>query len=167
LGKTGHGFEDIAINERFVGGGVTEEREKAKFSEGGTGDGGNVDAYRLRGGKGCAKVIIDDVDGGEVGMGGNNRVEEGIDGGKGGCVGPYVVFYVYLVSTYRPSYSPLSQSIYFVPLFFHHSLKVGGGLGGANDWEEALKGDQELDELLFVRKCPLLAMRPASGGGKS
>ena len=166
MGKTGHGFQYVADNERFVGGGVTEEREKAKFSEGGQGDGGDVNAYRLRGGKGRAKVIIDYVDGGEVRMGGDNRVEEGVDGGKGGCVGPYIVINVYPVSAYRPSYSPLSKSFDFVPLFSHYSLKIGGGFSGANDREEALKGDQELDELLFVRKCPLLAMRPASGGGK-
>ena len=34
------------------------------------------------------------------------------------------------------------------------------------DREEALEGDQELDELLFVRKRPLLAMRPAGSGGE-
>ena len=41
-----------------------------------------------------------------------------------------------------------------------------GGFGGANDRKEALKGDQELDELLFIRKRPLLAMRPAGSGGE-
>ena len=40
------------------------------------------------------------------------------------------------------------------------------GLGGANDREEALEGDQELDKLLFIRKRPLLAMRSAGSGGE-
>ena len=93
-------------------------------------------------------------------------MEEGIDCWKGGGVGAYVVVYIYLVSAYRPSHSPLPQSIDFIPLLFHYSLKIGGGLGGANDREEALEGDQELDELLFVRKRPLLAMRPAGSGGE-
>jgi hypothetical protein len=57
-----------------------------------------------------------------VRAGGYNRVEEGIDGGKGGCVGAYIVLYVYLVSAYRPSYSPISQSVDFIPLLFHDSL---------------------------------------------
>ncbi len=49
------------------------------------------------------------VDGGKERVSGdNNRVEVGIDGGKGGCVGPYFIVYVYLVPAYRPSYSPLS-----------------------------------------------------------
>ena len=39
-------------------------------------------------------------------------------------------------------------------------------MGGANDRKEALKGDQELDELLFIRKAPLLAVRPAGSGGE-
>ena len=41
-------------------------------------------------------------------MSGDNGMEEGVDGGKGGCVGPYLIAYNYLVSPYRPSYSPLS-----------------------------------------------------------
>ncbi len=93
-------------------------------------------------------------------------MEEGIGGGKGGCVGSYVVLYVYLVSSYRPSHSSLSKSTHFIPLLFYYSFKIGGGLGGANDREEALEGDQELDKLLFVRKGPLLAMRPAGSGGE-
>ena len=99
-----------------------------------------------------------------MGVGGDYRVEEGIDGGKGSGVDAYVVLYVYLVSAYSPSHSPLSQSVHFIPLFFHYSLKISGGFGGANDRKEALKGDQELNELLFIRKRPLLAMRPAGGG---
>ena len=57
--------------------------------------------------------------------------------------------------------SPLSQSTQFVPFLFDYSLEIGGGFGGANNRKEALKGDQELDKLLFIRKCPLLAMWPA------
>ena len=93
-------------------------------------------------------------------------MEEGVDGGKGGGIGAYIVLYVYLISAYSPSHSSLSQSGHFVPLLFHYSLEIGGGLGGANDRKEALEGDQKLDELLFVRKRPLLAMRPAGSGGE-
>ena len=107
MGKTRHSFEDITEDEGFVVG-VSEEGKETKFSEGGKGDGGNIDADRLRGGKDSAKVVVDYVDGGKVRAGGDNRVEEGIDGGKGGCVGSYVVLYVYLVSSYRPSHSSLS-----------------------------------------------------------
>ncbi len=100
-------------------------------------------------------------------VGGDNGVEEGVDGGKGGGVGAYIVVYIYLVSAYRPSNSPLSQFEHFIPLLFHYSqfLKIGGGLGGADDRKEALEGDQELNELLFIRKRSLLAMRAAGGGG--
>ncbi len=99
-------------------------------------------------------------------MGGDNGVEEGIDGGKGSGVGAYIVLYIYLVSAYRPSNSPLPQPVHFIPLLFHYSLKIGGGLGWADDRKEALEGDEELNELLFIRKRPLLAMRPAGGGGE-
>ncbi len=98
-----------------------------------------------------------------MGVGGNNGVEEGIDGGKGSGVGAYIVLYIYLVSPYCPSDSPLPH---FIPLLFQYSLKIGGGLGGANDRKEAFEGDQELYELLFIRKRPLLAMRSVDGGGK-
>ncbi len=93
-------------------------------------------------------------------------MKEGIDGGKGSGVGTYIVLYIYLISPYCPSDSPLPQSVHFIPLLFHYSLKIGGGLGGANDRKEAFEGDQELYELLFIRKRPLLAMRSAGGGGK-
>ena len=99
-------------------------------------------------------------------VGGDNGVEEGIDGGKGSGVGAYIVLYIYLVSAYRPSNSPLPQSVHFIPLLLHYSLKMGVGLGGADDREKALEGDQELNELLFIRKRPLLAMRPAGRGGE-
>jgi hypothetical protein len=101
-----------------------------------------------------------------VGVGGNNGVEEGIDGGKGSGVDAYIVLYIYLVSPYCPSDSPLPQSVHFIPLLFYYSLKIDGGLGGANDGKEAFEGDQELYELLFIRKRPLLAMRSAGGRGK-
>ena len=107
LGKARDSLEDITKDERFAVG-VTEERKETKFCEGGEGDGRHIDADRLRGGKNGAKVVVDYVDGGEVGAGGDNRVEEGIDGGKGGCVGPYLIAYNYLVSPYRPSHSSLS-----------------------------------------------------------
>ena len=83
MGKARHSFKDITEDEGFVVG-VSEEGKETKFSEGGKGDGRHIDADRLRGGKNGAKVVIDYVDGGEVGAGGDNRVEEGIDGGKGG-----------------------------------------------------------------------------------
>jgi hypothetical protein len=149
---------------------LLECRRKGKrpslFSEGGKGDGRDIDADRLRGGKNSAKVIVYDIYGGEVRVGGDNGVEEGIDGGKGSGVGAYIVLYIYLVAAYRPSDSPLLQSVHFIPLLLHYSLKIGGGLGGADDREEALEGDQELDELLFIHKRPLLAMRPAGSGGE-
>ena len=77
-------------------------------------------------------------------MGGDYGVEEGIDGGKGSGVGAYIILYIYLVSPYCPSDSPLRQSVHFIPLLFHYSLEIGGGLGGADDRKEAFEGDQEL-----------------------
>ncbi len=68
-------------------------------------------------------------------------MEEGIDGGKGGGVGAYIILYIYLVSAYRPSNLPLPQSVHFISLFFHYSLKIGGGLGGADGRKEAFEGD--------------------------
>ena len=102
-----------------------------------------------------------------MGVGGHNGVEESIDGGKGSCVGAYIVLYVYLVSSYCPSDPPLPQSVHLIPLLFHYSLKIGGCLGGADDRKEAFEGDQELYELLFIRKRPLLTMRTAGGRGES
>jgi hypothetical protein len=127
------------------------------LSEGGQGDGTNINADRLRGGKSGDEVIVYDIYDGEVRVGGDDVVEEGIDGGKGSGVGAYIVLYIYFISAYRPSNSPLPQSV-------HYSLKIGGGLGWADDRKEAFEGDQELNELLFIRKRPLLAMRPAGGG---
>ncbi len=84
--------------------------------------------------------------------------------GKGGCVGPYFIIYVYLVSSYRPSHSPLSKSMHVVPLLLHHPLKVSGVFRGTHNREETLEYDQELYQLLLIRKRSLLAMRPANGG---
>ncbi len=53
-------------------------------------------------------------------MGGNNRMEESVDGGKGGCVGPDFIVYDYPVSSYRPPHSPFSQSVYLIPLLLYH-----------------------------------------------
>jgi hypothetical protein len=53
-----------------------------------------------------------------------------------------------------------------VPLLLHHPLKISGGLRGTHHRKEALEGDQELYQLLLIRKRPLLAMRPANGGGE-
>ncbi len=86
---------------------MTEEGKETKFSEGGKGDRGHINTDRIRGGENSAQVIIYNICSGQVRVSGDNGVEESIDGGKGGCVGPYIVFYVYLVSSYRPSHSPL------------------------------------------------------------
>ncbi len=93
-------------------------------------------------------------------------MEEGIDSREGGGVGPHIIPYHYSVSPYCPSDLPLSQSVHLVPLLLHHPLKVGGGLRGMHDKKEALEGDQELYQLLLIRKRPLLAMRPANSGGE-
>ena len=112
------------------------------------------------------KIIIDYVDGGHAGVSGDNGVEEGIDSREGGGVGPHIIPYHYSVSPYCPSDPPLSQSVHLVPLLLHHPFKVGGGLCGTHHRKQALEGDQELYQLLFIRKRPLLAMRPANSGGE-
>ena len=89
-------------------GGVAEERKETKFGEGGKGNRRHINSDRFRRGKSSAKIVIDYVDGGHERMSGDNGMEEGVDGGKGGCVGPYLIAYNDLVSPYRPSYSPLS-----------------------------------------------------------
>ncbi len=71
------------------------------------GDEGHIDADRLRREKDSAKVVVDNVDSGEVRVSGDNRVKQSIDSGEGGCVGAYIVLYVYLVSLYRQSHPPL------------------------------------------------------------
>jgi hypothetical protein len=87
------------------------------------------------------KVIIDNVDGGHEGVGGDNGMEESVYSGKGGCISPDFIVYVYFVSPYCPSHSPLSKSMHLVPLLLHHPLKVSGGLRGTHDRREALEGD--------------------------
>jgi hypothetical protein len=145
---------------------VTEVRKETKFGEGGKRDGGDINSDRLRGGKKSTKVIIDYINSGKERVGRNNRVEESVDSGKGGCVGPYVVVYLYPVSAYGPSHSSLPQSIYLVPLLFHHPLQISRGFRGSHNRKEALESDQELYQLLLISKGPLLAMRPANGGGE-
>ena len=93
-------------------------------------------------------------------------MEQGVDSGKSGCIGPYLIVYLNSVSAYRPSHSPLPKSVHFIPLFFHHPLQICGGLRGTHDRKEALEGDQELYQLLLIGKRPLLAMRPANSGGE-
>jgi hypothetical protein len=96
LGKAKHSFQGITQEEGFAVG-VTEERQETKFCEGGEGDGGHIYADRLRGRKDSTKVIVDNVDGGEVRVGGYNRMKQSVDSGERGCVG----------SPYRPSHPPL------------------------------------------------------------
>ncbi len=64
MGKARHSFAVGVVEERFAVG-VVEERQETKFCEGGEGDGRHIDADRLRGGKDSAKVVVDNVDGGE------------------------------------------------------------------------------------------------------
>ncbi len=96
--------------------GVTEERKEAKFCEGGERDERHIDSDRFRGVKNGTKIIIDNVDG----------MEESVDSGKGGCVGPYFVVYLYSVSSYCPSHSSLPQSVHLVPFLLNHPLEIGG-----------------------------------------
>ncbi len=114
-------------------------------------DGRHIDSDRFRGGKNGTKIIIDNVDGGHEGVGGDNGMEESVDSGKGGCVGPYFVVYLYSVSSYCSSHSSLPQSVYLVPFLLNHPLEIGGGLRGAHDRKQALEGDQELYQLLFIQ----------------
>ena len=158
-------FEDITKDKRFAVG-VTEEREEAKFGEGGEGNGRHINADRLRRGEKGSKIIIDYVDGGHAGVSGNNGVEEGIDSGEGGGVGPHIIPYHYSVSPYCPSDPPLSQSVHLVPLLLHHPFKVSGVFRGAHNREETPEFDQELYQLLLISKRPLLSMRPANSGGE-
>jgi hypothetical protein len=152
--------------KKSVSVGVTEEREETKFGEGGERNGRHINADRLKRGEKGTKIIIDYVDGGHAGVSGDNGMEEGIASREGGSVGPHIIPYHYSVSPYCPSNPPLSQSVHLIPLLLHHPLKVGGGLRGTHDRKEALEGDQELYQLLLIRKRPLLAMWPANSGGE-
>ena len=91
--------------------GVTEDRKEAKFCEGGERDRRHINTDRFRGGKNGTKIIIDNVDGGHEGVGGDNGMEESVDSGKGGCVGPYFVVYLYSVSLLLSSISLFSSSV--------------------------------------------------------
>ncbi len=91
--------------------GATEERKEAKFCEGGKRDRRHINADRLRGGQNGTKVISDNVDGGHEGVGGDNGMEESVYSGKGGCVSPDFIVYIYFVSPYSPSHSPHSKSM--------------------------------------------------------
>ncbi len=71
-------------------------------------------------------------------------MKKSVDSGKGGCVGPYVVVYLYSVSSYSASHSSLPQSVHLVPLLLHHPLKVSGVFRGTHDRKETLEGNQEL-----------------------
>jgi hypothetical protein len=109
LGKARHSsFQDIAEEEGFAVG-VTEERQEIKFCEGGEGDGGHIDVDRLREGKDSVKVIVDNVDGGEVRVGGDNRMKQSVDS----LVGRAAV----LVPTSYPT-SILSPPIVHLTLLF-------------------------------------------------
>ncbi len=83
--------------------------------EGGERDGRHINTNRFREGKNGTKIIIDNVNGGHEGVGEDNGVKKSVDSGKGGCVGPYFVVYLYSVSSYRPSHSTVHQSFVFVP----------------------------------------------------
>ncbi len=108
MGKARDSFQDITEEIGFAVG-VTEEREETKICEDGEGDRRHIDADRLRRGKDGTKVIVDNVDNGEVGVGGDNRMKRSVDNGKGSCVGAYIVLYVHFVFPYRPSHSPLPK----------------------------------------------------------
>jgi hypothetical protein len=127
LGKARDSLKGITEEEGFAVG-VTKERKQAKFCEGGERDGRHIDTDRFRGGKNGTKIIIDNVDGGHEGVGGDNGMRESVDSGKGGCVGPYFVVYLYSVSSYSPSHSSFPQSVHLVPLLLNHPLEIGGGL---------------------------------------
>ena len=102
LGKARDSLEDI-IKKKGLAVGVAEKRKETKFGEGGKGNRRHINSDRFRRGKSSAKIIIDYVDGGHEGVGGDNGMEKGVD-----SVGPYLIAYNYLVSPYRPSYSSLS-----------------------------------------------------------
>jgi hypothetical protein len=159
LGKVRDSFKYIAKEEGFAVG-VTKKRKETKFCEGREGYRTYIYSCRFGGGKNSTY-------GGEGRMGRDNGVEESMDCGEGGCVDPHLV-YVYPVSSYRPPHSPLPKSIHFIPLLLDHPLKilVSGGLRGTHDGKWALEGDQELYQLLLIRKRSLLAMRPANSGGE-
>ena len=72
MGEAGDSLEDITKKEGFAVRGVAEKRKETKFGEGGKGDRRHINADRFRRGKNGTEVIIDNVDGGHEGVGGDN-----------------------------------------------------------------------------------------------
>ncbi len=105
--------------------------------------------------------MLDDVDGGKEGVSGDNGVKKSVDGGKDGCIGPHIIPYLNLVSPYFPHDRPLPQPVYLIPFLLQHPLKIGEGFRGTHHREKAFEGDQELYQLLLIRKRPLLAIYAA------
>ena len=105
---------------------MMEEWEETKLGEGGKGDSRYINADRLRGGKESTKVVVDYVDGGEVGMSRDNGVKEGIDGGKGGGVGSDCILDFNLVYpiVHLTLLFLIQSIIYFIPLLLDYSLEV-------------------------------------------
>ncbi len=81
MGEARHSFQDITEEEGFSVG-VLEEGQETKFCEDGEGDGRHIDANRLRGGKDGTTVVVNNVDGGEVGVGRDNRMKQSVDSGE-------------------------------------------------------------------------------------
>ncbi len=96
------------------------------------GDRRHINADRLRRGEKSTKIIIGYVDSGHARVSGDNRVKKSIDSGQSSSVGPHIIPHLYPVYSYCPSHSPLSQSVYFIPLFFYHPIKIGGVLRGTH-----------------------------------
>ncbi len=90
--------------------GVTEERQETKLCENGEGDGGHIDADRLRGGKDSSKVIVDNVDGGEGRVGGNNRMKQSVDSGEGNCTSYFTSIFISTSSSVNYELHPTSPS---------------------------------------------------------
>ncbi len=95
----------------------------------------HINADRLRRGKKSTKVGIDNADGSHEGVGGDNRVQESIDGGKGRAA--VLVPTSYSTSILSPPIVHLTllylDYIYLIPLLLHHPLKISGVFGGMRD----------------------------------
>ncbi len=103
--------------------------------------------------------MVDNVDGGEVRVGGDNRMKHSIDSGEGSSVGVYIVLYVYLVSPYRPSHSPFPQSVYLVPFLLDYPLEIRGVFAGRITGSRHLRVTGSfIKSCLLIRKRPLLAV---------
>jgi hypothetical protein len=120
LGKARDSFKGIAKEEGFAVG-VTEKRKETTFCEGGEGDRRYIYSYRFGGGKNSTYVsnslsamsIVARKEWVET-MEWNRAL---IDCGEGGCVGSYLIVYVYPFSSYRQSHSPLPVSIHLTSHF--------------------------------------------------